>query len=58
MIIYLGDFSAKPRIIDFGYGHTGSIHDSTAFDDTSMSKNHDSIFSDDEFIWADSAYVV
>ncbi|KAG2740584.1 hypothetical protein P692DRAFT_201667912, partial [Suillus brevipes Sb2] len=44
------------RIIDFSYGHTGSTHDSTAWDDTRLCQEHDTLLDDEEFVWADSAY--
>lgn len=46
------------RIIDFGYGFTGSTHDATAWTETKVYKNYRDIFEGDEFIWADSAYPV
>jgi len=46
------------RIIDFGYGFTGSTHDSTAWEKTCIFQEHETIFMEDEFIWADSAYPV
>ncbi|KZT23927.1 hypothetical protein NEOLEDRAFT_1157052 [Neolentinus lepideus HHB14362 ss-1] len=46
------------QIIDFGYGYTGSTHDSTTWEATSIVQEHESVFEDDEFIWADSAYPV
>ncbi|KZT20121.1 hypothetical protein NEOLEDRAFT_1076361 [Neolentinus lepideus HHB14362 ss-1] len=46
------------QIIDFGYGYTGSTHDLTAWEATRIVQEHESVFEDDEFIWADSAYLV
>ncbi|KAF9515965.1 hypothetical protein BS47DRAFT_1262210, partial [Hydnum rufescens UP504] len=46
------------RIIDYVVGHTGSTHDSTCFQDSCISKEHESLFSPGEWIWADSAYPV
>jgi hypothetical protein len=46
------------RIVDFGYGHTGSAHDSTAWDETHLAREHATILEGDEFVWADSAYPV
>jgi DDE superfamily endonuclease len=46
------------RIVDFGYGHTGSAHDSTAWDETHLAREHTTILEGDEFVWADSAYPV
>ena len=46
------------QIIDFSYGHTGSTHDATAWQETHIAQNHNDIFEEGEFIWADSAYSV
>ncbi|KAF9562393.1 hypothetical protein CPC08DRAFT_634216 [Agrocybe pediades] len=46
------------RIIDFGYGFTGSTHDATAWEQTKIFKQHEDIFREGEFVWADSAYPV
>ncbi|KDQ16955.1 hypothetical protein BOTBODRAFT_106143 [Botryobasidium botryosum FD-172 SS1] len=46
------------RIIDVGFGHTGSTHDSTAWEDTYFAKNIESLLEEDEWIWVDSAYTV
>ena len=46
------------QIIDFSYGHTGSTHDSTAWEDTWIVREHEDIIKDGEWIWADSAYPV
>lgn len=46
------------RIIDFSYGHTGSTHDSTAWNDTVLAQNHETLMSPGEWVWADSAYPV
>ncbi|KZT25916.1 hypothetical protein NEOLEDRAFT_1156052 [Neolentinus lepideus HHB14362 ss-1] len=46
------------QIIDFGYRYTGSTHDSTAWEATRIVQEHESVFEDDEFIWADSAYLI
>jgi hypothetical protein len=46
------------RIIDFGYGFTGSTHDSTAWEETRLAKEHETLLEDGEFIWADLAYTV
>lgn len=45
-------------IIDFGFGFTGSTHDSTAWEKTRVFEDHETIFEEGEFIWADSAYPV
>ncbi|KAF7372947.1 DDE Tnp4 domain-containing protein [Mycena sanguinolenta] len=46
------------RIIDFGYGYTGSTHDSTAWQGTRMAQEHGTLLEHGEFIWADSAYTL
>jgi len=46
------------RIVDFSYGHTGSTHDSTAWEDTRFVQERQDIIKDGEWIWADSAYPV
>ena len=46
------------RIIDYGYGFTGSTHDSTAWEKTRIYEEHLNVFEGDEFIWGDSAYPV
>ncbi|KAI5830830.1 hypothetical protein K523DRAFT_271410 [Schizophyllum commune Tattone D] len=44
------------RIIDFGYGFTGSTHDSSAWTKTSFYQDPARYLQGNEFIWADSAY--
>jgi hypothetical protein len=46
------------RIIDFSYGHTGSTHDATAWEQTQLACEHKNILEDGEWVWADSAYLV
>ncbi|THU79016.1 hypothetical protein K435DRAFT_584257, partial [Dendrothele bispora CBS 962.96] len=46
------------QIIDFAYGHTGSTHDATAWEETKLFKEHDTIPGDDAWVWADSAYPI
>ena len=46
------------QIIDFSYGHTGSTHDATVWQETYIAQNHHDILEEGEFIWADSAYPV
>ncbi|KAF7372536.1 DDE Tnp4 domain-containing protein [Mycena venus] len=46
------------RIIDFGYGYTGSTHDSTAWEGTRLAKERETLLQNGEFIWADSAYTL
>ena len=45
-------------IIDFGFGFTGSTHDSTTWEKTHVFEEHETIFEEGEFIWANSAYPV
>jgi hypothetical protein len=42
--------------MDYAVGHTGSIHNSTAFQNTHIFKEHQNILAPGEWIWADSAY--
>lgn len=42
--------------VDYSVGHTGSVHDSWAFQSTRVSKDHEHIFAPGEWLWADSAY--
>ncbi|KAI0340725.1 hypothetical protein BDW22DRAFT_1430852 [Trametopsis cervina] len=44
------------RIIDYGYGFTGSTHDSMAWNKTKMAVEHADLLEEHEWIWADSAY--
>ena len=46
------------HIIDFGFGFTGSTHDLTAWEKTCVFEEHETIFEEGEFIWANSAYPV
>ncbi|KAI0339356.1 hypothetical protein BDW22DRAFT_1455884, partial [Trametopsis cervina] len=46
------------RIVDFAYGHTGSTHDATAWEQTRTAQNHADLLDENEFVWADSAYPV
>ena len=46
------------QIVDVSYGHTGSAHDSTAWVETHLAREHDTILEENEFVWADSAYPV
>ncbi|KAF5366613.1 hypothetical protein D9758_009000 [Tetrapyrgos nigripes] len=45
------------HIIDFSYGHVGSTHDATAWEETRLFKEYESLLQD-EWIWADSAYPI
>jgi hypothetical protein len=45
-------------IVDYGLGHTGSVHDSLAFQSTRTFKEHETVFAPGEWLWADSAYAV
>jgi hypothetical protein len=46
------------HIIDYSLGHTGSAHDSFAFQSTRISVDHQTFLPDNEWIWADSAYPI
>lgn len=46
------------RIIDFAYGHTGSTHDATAWEQTQLAKDHETLLAGGEWVWGDSAYPV
>jgi hypothetical protein len=46
------------RIIDLGYGFTGSAHDASTWEQTRTFQDHLQLFSEEEFIWSDSAYPV
>ncbi|KAI0345448.1 hypothetical protein BDW22DRAFT_1325369, partial [Trametopsis cervina] len=43
-------------IVDYTIGHVGSVHDSTQFQDSRLSKAREEYLNDNEWIWADSAY--
>ena len=43
-------------IVDYLLGHTGSVHDTWAFQSTRTFKNHNKIFGPGKWMWADSAY--
>ena len=44
------------RIVDYGLGHPGSVHDAYAFQGTQMGRNPEQVIPPDHWIWADSAY--
>lgn len=46
------------QIVDYGYGYTGSTHDATAWEQTRIFKEHDTVFEGKEFVWGDSAYPI
>ena len=46
------------QIIDFSFGHTGSTHDSSAWEATGLAQNREELMEENEWIWADSAYPV
>ncbi|KIJ34417.1 hypothetical protein M422DRAFT_263560 [Sphaerobolus stellatus SS14] len=43
-------------IIDYGVGLPGSQYDATAWKETRVPREHDSLLEPDEWIWADTAY--
>ena len=44
-------------IVNYSVGHTGSIHDSWAFQSIHTYKEHNSIFDPKKWMWADSTYL-
>ncbi|EGN98584.1 hypothetical protein SERLA73DRAFT_110154, partial [Serpula lacrymans var. lacrymans S7.3] len=46
------------RIVDYALGHTGSVHDSYAFEATQIFRDHALFLDAGEWIWADSAYPI
>ncbi|KAF8583705.1 hypothetical protein K439DRAFT_1617284 [Ramaria rubella] len=44
------------RIVDYGVGMPGSQHDSTAWLQTRIPQEHESLLSPAEWVWADTAY--
>ncbi|EGN93969.1 hypothetical protein SERLA73DRAFT_156087 [Serpula lacrymans var. lacrymans S7.3] len=46
------------KIVDYGLGHTGSIHDLSAFRDTTIYQTPEKFFTAGEWLWGDSAYPV
>lgn len=45
-------------MVDYSHGHTGSAHDSAAFEGTAAFKHPEWLFEGDEFAWGDSAYTL
>jgi hypothetical protein len=45
-------------IIDIGYGYVGSTHDTTAWTGTRVYRELETLLSEGEFVWVDSAYPV
>lgn len=43
-------------IVDYAVGHTGSAHDSYAFQSTQISQDPSKFLGPNDWIWADSAY--
>ena len=44
------------HIVDYSLGHTGSGHDTYAFQSTNITSNHQEFLSNSKWMWADSAY--
>ncbi|KAF8579997.1 hypothetical protein K439DRAFT_1358302, partial [Ramaria rubella] len=44
------------RIIDYGVGLPGSQHDATAWKETQVPREHETLLGRDEWVWADMAY--
>jgi len=45
-------------IVDYAIGHTGSVHDTLAFQNTCIFKEHDHILASNKWVWADMAYPI
>lgn len=46
------------QIIDFAYGHTGSTHNASAWEQIRLAKEHETLLTEGEWVWADSVYPV
>lgn len=44
------------RIVDYGLGHPGSVHDSYAFQGTRVAQEPKDLIPEGHWLWADSAY--
>jgi len=44
------------KFVDYSVGHTGSVHDSYAFQGTRIYKEHQKFLGPNNWMWADSAY--
>ena len=55
-ILQIGNIPSNLRIVDYSHGHTGSAHDSMAFESTAAAKYPDWLFEGQEFAWGNSAY--
>lgn len=44
------------QIIHFPYGHTGSMHNATAWAQTRLTREHNTLLTEGEWVWVDSAY--
>ncbi|ESK91314.1 hypothetical protein Moror_2828 [Moniliophthora roreri MCA 2997] len=54
--IQIGNAPSNLCIVDYLIGHTGSAHDSAAFEYTTAYCYPELLFRGEEFAWADSAY--
>ena len=54
----IGNIPSNLRIVDYSHGHTGSAHDSIAFESTAAAKYPNWLFEGEEFAWCDSAYAL
>jgi hypothetical protein len=43
-------------IIDYSVGLPGSQHDASAWEETRTYQQHEQLLTEDEWVWADSAY--
>lgn len=46
------------RIVDYGLGHPGSVHDSYAFQSTRVAQEAQELIPEGHWLWADSAYAL
>lgn len=44
------------KIVDYGLGQPGSVHDAYAFQATCTAREHETVLPHEHWIWADSAY--
>lgn len=52
----IGNVPSTLRVVDYSHGHTGSAHNSVAFEHTAAFKHPEWLFDGQEFAWGDSAY--
>ncbi|KAJ7260034.1 DDE superfamily endonuclease-domain-containing protein [Mycena haematopus] len=54
--LQIGNIPSSLRVADYSIGHTGSAHNSAAFEGTAVFKHPEWLFQGEEFAWGDSAY--